>query len=78
MPKKTDYKKKPVIQPIDCFYETDYTSHTATGIQTLYNDLRFRIACKLCKINNVDIKMEVNDTYLPTFVIMRKFYCIDF
>ena len=62
------------IDPIDCFYETKYTANTCTGITMLYNTLKLQ--CKNCCTSHLDMKMIVKDTYNPTFVILRKLYCI--
>lgn len=67
------YNKK--IQKIDFFYETLYTSTTASGIKKLYDTIQF--ACKSCKVKEVDMKMEVLDNKLPIFVLYRKNYCVD-
>ena len=61
------------IDPIDCFYETKYTANTCTGITMLYNTLK--LECKECT-SHVDMKMIVKETYNPTFVILRKAYCL--
>lgn len=61
------------VDPIDYFYETKYTANTCTKITTLYNTLM--IPCNECT-SPVDMKMIVKDTYNPTFVILRKSYCI--
>jgi len=67
------YNKK--IQKIDFFYQSSYTSTTASGIKKLYDTIH--IACKSCKVKEVDMKMEVLDNKLPIFVLYRKKYCVD-
>ena len=57
------------------YYETSYTARTVDGIKELYETLNF--ACNECKIRRTDSKMEVQDTYYPTFVIMRKKICME-
>ena len=57
------------------YYETSYTSNTASGICKLYKELRNKMKCKYCKNDYVDIKAEVQDTYYPTFVIVRSYLC---
>jgi hypothetical protein len=59
----------------DGFFETMYTSHTANGINSLYNQLKWNVICKGCNLFNVDIRMAVKDTRTPTFVIVRKINC---
>lgn len=66
--------KKIQIAPIDSFYETDYTANTCTKITQLYKTLKLQ--CKQCRISHVDLKMVIKDTYNPTFVILRKLYCL--
>ena len=55
------------------YYETSYTSRSVNGIKELYETLHF--ACKICKTRRADSKMEIQDTYYPTFVIMHKKIC---
>jgi transposase len=57
----------------DTFYQTSYTSRTASGIQELYEELDF--ACHTCRKRRADSKMAIQDTYHPTFVVMRKRNC---
>lgn len=67
-------RKKTKVEPVDYFYETNYTASTSTKITMLYNTLKLQ--CKNCRTSHVDMKMIVKDTYNPTFVILRKLYCI--
>jgi len=66
--------KNKKVQLVDFFIETPYTSNTASGIKELCDATRF--ICTLCKNNNVDTKMAILDTTLPTFVLLRKHYCL--
>ena len=65
--------KNKKVQHVDFFIETRCTSTTASGIKELYETTSF--TCVLCKDNNVDTKMAILDTKLPTFVLLRKYYC---
>jgi hypothetical protein len=49
---------------LDYFYEE---------IKTLFKNVRE--ICGQCKKNEVETKIAIKDTYYPTFVILRKFYC---
>jgi hypothetical protein len=57
------------------YYESSYTARTVNGIKELYETLNF--ACNICKTRRTDSKMEVQDTYHPTFVITRKKICME-
>lgn len=70
-----DMKKNKKVSVIDFFYKTKYTSNTCSGIVALHTDLTGRIGCLQCGVNCVEIKMTVDETYNPTFVILRKQYC---
>jgi hypothetical protein len=66
--------KNKKVQPLDFFIETRSTSNTASGIKELFETTHF--ACVLCKENDVDTKISILDTTLPTFVLLRKHYCL--
>jgi hypothetical protein len=70
-----DTKKNKKVSVVDFFYKTKYTSNTCSGIVALHTDLIGRIGCLHCKMNGVEIKMDIDDTYNPTFIILRKQYC---
>lgn len=67
--KKEDKK----VEPVDFFYETKYTAHTATNIKKLYESVSF--ICLDCKLNKVETKMDVYNQE-PTFIILRKHFCL--
>ncbi len=70
---KIQPKNKKVL-PVDFFIETRSTSNTASGIKELFKTTRF--TCIFCKENDVDTKISILDTTLPTFVLLRKHYCL--
>ena len=70
---KIQPKNKKVL-PMDFFIETRYTSNTASGIKELCETTSF--TCIFCKENDVETKMAISDTTLPTFVLLRKHYCL--
>ena len=61
--------------PIDNFYETNYTSNTSTGITNEYYRLYDRIPCIKCSQNPVDIKPSESRESHQLFAILRKRYC---
>lgn len=67
--------KKTKVYCIDGFYETNYTSRSVTEIKELYKKYHNLIPCMNCNNEPVETKMEIQDTYYPTFVITRKKYC---
>lgn len=75
MPKKQ--KKEIDIDPIDFFYETDYTSSNLTKFIEIYKQVYNRIPCLECKKKHVEIKKEIFDLHKPIFGILRKKYCLD-
>lgn len=70
---KIQPKNKKVL-PMDFFIETRSTSNTASGIKELSETTSF--TCIFCKDNDVETKMAISDTKLPTFVLLRKHYCL--
>ncbi len=66
--------KNKKVQPLDFFIETRSTSNTASGIKELFETTHF--TCIFCKENDVDTKISILDTTLPTFVLLRKHYCL--
>ncbi len=58
---------------LDYFYETKHTSQSVEEIKTLFKNVRE--TCGQCKKNEVETKIDIKDTYYPTFVILRKYYC---
>ncbi len=70
---KIQPKNKKVL-PVDFFIETRCTSNTASGIKELFETTIF--TCIFCKDKNVDTKISILDTTLPTFVLLRKHYCL--
>ena len=69
-------KKKIKINPVDFFNETSFEANTVNKINTIYDDLIDRFPCKDCHVDPVESKIVVKDTYYPTFVIVRKQYCL--
>jgi len=76
MTKKRIVKKEVVISHVNFFYETSYQANTVTKIKEIYDDVMIRIPCNNCKIESVETMMKVKDVIHPTFVIMRKQYCL--
>lgn len=74
MPRLHDKPVNTKIGRLDFFIETSYTSNTASGIADLRKATIFK--CISCKEARVETNMKVKDTFLPTFVICRKKYCI--
>ena len=68
--KDTKHKK---LEHIDTYYETKYTANTVKNILQLKNNTTFK--CIKCCIEPVDSDIAVQDTYHPTFVLIRKKYC---
>ena len=61
---------------IDFFYKTDYSFSTTKGITKIYKEIHRDFRCRnFCK-NQVESKIEITDTYYPTFTIVRKNFCI--
>jgi len=63
-------------EPIDCFFSTKYTASNVNKMLEIYNEMKDMMICRLCNVNCVDTKLECKDTYSPTFVIVRKNYCL--
>jgi hypothetical protein len=55
--------KKIKINPVDFFNETSFEANTVNKINTIHEE-------------PVESKIVVKDTYYPTFVIVRKQYCL--
>jgi len=62
-------------EPVDYFFSTKYTASTVNKMLEIYNEVKDKITCRLCNVTCVDTKLEVKETYSPTFVILRKNYC---
>lgn len=60
----------------DYYFVTGYTATTVNKITKMYSEVKDKMICQLCNANNVDTKLDIKDTYNPTFVIMRKKYCL--
>jgi|AntAceMinimDraft_18_1070375.scaffolds.fasta_scaffold781764_1 hypothetical protein len=63
-------------EPLDCFFVTSYTASTVNKILEIYHKVKDKMICHACNANCVDTKLDVKDTYSPTFVILRKRYCL--
>lgn len=63
-------------KPVDCFFSTKYTASNVNKMLEIYHKVKDMMICRSCNVNCVDTKLEVEDTYGPTFVIVRKNYCV--
>jgi len=63
-------------EPVDFFFLTKYTSSNVKQMLEIYNEVKDTMICRACNVNCVDTKLELKDTYGPTFVIVRKNYCL--
>lgn len=61
---------------VDFFFSTNYTASNVNKMLEIYHKVKDRMFCRLCNVNCVDTKLECKDTYGPTFVIVRKNYCV--
>ena len=77
--KNKTYSKSTKIttyEHVDFFFLTKYTSSNVKKMLEIYNKVKDTMICSSCNVNCVDTKLEVKDTYGPTFVIVRKNYCV--
>lgn len=70
------YSNTNKLDEVDYYFYTSYTANTVNKIMEIYNDVKHSMLCRSCKLTSVDTKLEVRETYHPTFVIVRKHYCL--